>query len=248
MNQLTRIWRSSPGKKYVMAISGGALLLFVIGHLIGNLQVFLPPEAINRYGHFLQTNLEILWPARIALLILVLLHILSAIRLTVENRAARPVAYTQPARYGASYASRTMLMSGLVILAFIIYHLLHYTALVKAVNLTGVDFSTLRDGAGRHDVYAMLIYGFSQPLVACFYIVAMALLCLHLSHGFGAMFQSLGWKNSVYGLFLDRLGKAMALAIFIGYTSIPIAVMLGHGADYLARVARPTTVSAPRSQ
>ncbi len=233
MNLLIRFWRSSLGKKYIMAISGGALLLFVIGHLLGNLQIFLVPEAINRYGHFLQTNLEILWPARIGLLVLMVLHIVSAIRLSAENRAARPVAYANPTPYAAGYASRTMLMSGLIILAFIIYHLLHYTALVEAINFTGLDFSKLHDSQGRHDVYAMLVYGFSKPVVSLFYIVAMALLCLHLSHGVSAMFQSLGWKNHVYGPFLDRFAKVAAVAIFLGYTSIPVAVMLGHGKDYL---------------
>lgn len=236
MNLLIRLWHSSLGKKYLMAVSGAGLFVFVIGHLVGNLQIFLPPEAINRYGDFLQSNLEILWPARIGLLVLVGVHIVSAIRLSAENKAARPVGYANPTPYTAGYASRTMLMSGLIILAFILYHLLHYTVLVKAVNFTGVDFSTLHDAKGRHDVYAMLIYGFSKPVVALFYLVAMALLCLHLSHGVSAMFQSLGWKNHVYGPLLDRLARIAAIAIFVGYSSIPVAVTLGYGRAYLRDV------------
>lgn len=238
MNLLKRVWRSSLGKKYVMAISGAALLVFVIGHLIGNLQIFLPPEAINRYGHFLQSNLEILWPARIGLLVLVLTHIVTAIRVSAENKAARPVGYLSSKLYAASLGSRTMLMSGLVIFAFVVYHLLHYTVLVKALNLTGVDFSQLKDSQGRHDVYAMLIYGFSNPAVSLFYVVAMGLLCLHLSHGASAMFQSLGWKNHVYGPWIDGASKALAILIFVGYISIPVSVMLGHGREYLRDVEK----------
>src|SRR6059058_6470940 len=95
MNIVSGLCRSSLGKKYLMAVSGAFLFLFVIGHLAGNLQIFLGPEAINRYGHFLQSNPELIWPARIVLLLMVGLHIWSAIRLTVENRAARPQGYAQ---------------------------------------------------------------------------------------------------------------------------------------------------------
>src|SRR5256885_810051 len=93
MNLIARIWKSSLGKKYIMAVSGAGLFLFVIGHTVGNLQLFLGPEALNRYGHFLQSNLELLWPARIGLLALIFLHVASAVHLTVENKAARPIAY-----------------------------------------------------------------------------------------------------------------------------------------------------------
>ncbi len=210
-----------------MAITGMALFLFVAMHLLGNLQIFLGPEALNRYGHFLQSNPEIIWPARIALLFAVGLHVWSAIKLSAENKAARPIGYANnPTPLAASYASRTMLMSGLIIATFIIYHLLHYTAQVQTVNLTGKDFARLHDSAGRHDVFAMMVTGFRQPLVSGFYILAMALLCLHLSHGASAMFQSLGLKNKTYAPLLDYFAKVAALVIFIGYVSIPLAVLL----------------------
>src|SRR6266571_2399765 len=137
MNIATHILRSSLGKKYVMAVSGFVLFLFVLGHLAGNLQFFLGPEAINRYGHFLQSNPEVIWPARLILLLMVGLHIWSAVKLSVENRAARPVAYAQYQPVGSSYASRTMLMSGFIIFVFVVYHILHFTVQVKSVNLTG---------------------------------------------------------------------------------------------------------------
>src|SRR6266513_4986549 len=200
MSRSASPFKSSLGKKYLMAVSGALLFLFVIGHLAGNLQIFLGPEAINRYGHFLQSNVEFLWPVRIGLLVLIGLHIGSAIQLSAENKAARPVGYAgDPAAPAASYASRTMLMSGLIIAAFIIYHLLHYTLQAKSMNFTGQDFVAFRDAKGRHDVYRMMVTGFSSPPVSGFYILALGLLCLHLSHGVGAMFQSVGWKNDVCG-------------------------------------------------
>jgi succinate dehydrogenase / fumarate reductase cytochrome b subunit len=231
---ITNLFTSSVGKKFIMAITGLALFLFVVAHLAGNLQVFLGPLEINRYGDFLQSNLEIIWPARIGLLVMVGLHIWSAIKLSAENKAARPQAYAQHEVVAASYASRTMLMSGLIILAFIIYHLLHFTLQVPGVNLTGKDFTTLLDAKGRHDVFAMMVLGFERPLVAAFYVFAMFLLCLHLSHGLSAMFQSLGWKTPAYAPMIDCGARAVAWLIFAGYVSIPIAIYLGYGAGYLS--------------
>ncbi len=234
MSDRATVFQSSVGKKFVMAATGVLLFLFVVGHLVGNLQVFLGPESLNRYGDFLQNNAEFLWPVRLALVVFVLLHIWSAARLWAENKAARPVGYAgHPAPPAASYASRTMLMSGLIIAAFIIYHLLHYTLQVRAINLTGRDFVVLQDDKGRHDVYAMVVFGFEQPLVAGFYILAMALLCLHLSHGVYAMFQSLGVKCGYCPSFPKCLGKWAAILIFIGYISIPVAVLAGLGKGYV---------------
>jgi succinate dehydrogenase cytochrome b subunit len=227
MNIITNLFTSSLGKKFIMAITGLALFVFVVMHLLGNLQFFLGAEALNRYGHFLQSNPEIIWLARIGLLLMVALHVWSAIKLSAENKAARPIGYADaPAPVAASYASRTMLMSGLIIAAFIVYHLLHFTVQAQAINLTGKDFLTLHDAEGRHDVFGMMVTGFRQPLVSGFYIFAMALLCLHLSHGVSAMFQSVGWKNKACTPLLDRFAKVAALIIFIGYVSIPLAVLL----------------------
>ena len=210
-----------------MAGSGAALFLFVIAHLLGNLQIFLGPEQINRYGHFLQSTPELIWPARIALLVLVLVHIVSAIKLSQQNKAARPVAYQNYQVVAASYASRTMLMSGLIVLAFIIYHLLHFTVQVQYVNLTGKSFVDFTDPQQRHDVYKMMVVGFSNKLVSLFYVIGVGLLCLHLSHGVSSMFQSLGWKNKQYGSFLDKFARVISWALFLGYISIPIAILAG---------------------
>jgi len=243
MNLFSRIWNSSLGKKYIMAVTGCALFLFVLGHMVGNLQVFLGPEAINRYGAFLQGLGELLWVVRLSLLAIIVLHIVSAVRLTAENRAARAVGYTDYRPVGSSYASRTMMMSGLIIAAFIIYHLLHFTVQNQAINLTGKSFVDLHDAKGRHDVFAMMIAGFRQPIVSLFYIIAMALLCLHLSHGVSAMFQSLGWKKNYYKPLLDKGARLLAIAIFVGYTSIPIAILLGYGKNYAPGLTPGPTAS-----
>ena len=233
MNVLTRVWRSSLGKKYLMAISGCVVFLFVIAHMLGNLQIFIGPDAINRYANFLQSTPEIVWTERIVLLVLILVHIISAVQLSLENKAARPVPYSQADLLLATYASRTMLVSGIIVGLFIAYHLLHFTAQTTAINLTGQDFAQFHDAQGRHDVYKMMIVGFRQPLVAAFYIVGMALLCLHLRHGVQAMFQSLGWRKDAYAVLLDRVALTAAILIFLGYISMPVAILLGYGKEYL---------------
>ncbi len=230
MNLIKRLFNSSLGRKYLMAGSGLCLVLFVTGHMIGNLQIFAGRETINDYAQFLQASQELLWVVRLTLLGLVILHIWSATVLTIENRKARPRGYEgHPAPAASSYASRTMMMSGIIIAVFVVYHLLHYTALVQGINFTGQDFSalteTLRDGRERHDVFAMMIIGFRNPFVSAFYLVGVGLLCLHLSHGVRAMFQSLGLKNWQSGPVIDRAAPILAWLLFIGYASIPIAVL-----------------------
>jgi succinate dehydrogenase / fumarate reductase cytochrome b subunit len=229
MKWIAALFCSSLGKKYLMALSGVILVLFVLGHLAGNLQIFLGPEAINRYGHFLQSNPELIWPARLVLLAMVGLHIWSAVQVTRENRQARPTAYAEYQPLAASYASRTMLMSGLIVLAFVIYHLLHYTVQVEAINLTNQDFSGFVDDERRHDIFRMLVVGFSNGWVSLFYIISMGLLCLHLSHGMSSMFQSLGLRSRANGSLLDKAARALAALIFLGYVSIPVAILCGYG-------------------
>jgi|SRR5579884_763214 len=230
---VANLFTSSVGKKFIMAGSGLLLFIFVVVHLAGNLQVFLGPEVINRYGNFLQTNTEVLWPARIILLILVLLHIWAAIKLTIENRAARPQPYAQNEVVAASYASRTMIWSGFIVLAFIIYHLLHFTAQVPGINLTGQDFMKLEDAKHQHDIFAMMVIGFRSPIVAGFYIFSMFLLFAHLSHGVKAMFQSLGWQGPAYKGVIAKFAVIISWLIFLGYIAIPIAIYLGYGQGYL---------------
>jgi succinate dehydrogenase / fumarate reductase cytochrome b subunit len=234
MNIIHHLVTSTLGKKYIMAITGLALFGFVVGHMIGNLQIFLGRDAINTYAQLLHSSKELLWVVRLGLLVVVGLHIWSAVSLTADNRAARPMGYEgNPAPLAASYASRTMIMSGVIIVIFVVYHLLHFTVQVQAINLTGVAFQGLKellpDGSQRHDVYRMMILGFQNPIVSIFYLVGVGLLCLHLSHGIAAMLQSLGLKSRRSAAWVDRGAGMIAWVLFLGYASIPIAVLMGLG-------------------
>lgn len=223
MTIITRFFNSTLGKKYIMAITGFLLFGFVIVHMLGNLQIFIGPNALNEYAELLKSKAALLWGARLGLLAITALHIVTAIQLVLRNRAARPVKYgTGKAPVAASLTSRTAAISGTIILAFIIFHLLHYT-----VGVINPEFLTLRDSAGRHDVFAMVVAGFSSPIVSVFYLVAMGLLCMHLAHGVSSMFQSLGLKSGAYDMVIDRVAKGAAGAIFLGNCAIVIAVLAG---------------------
>ena len=222
MKILAFLFNSSLGRKYIMAVTGIGLFLFVIVHMLGNLQIFLGPVMINEYAAALKSRPWLLWPARIALLVVFLLHISAAIQLAIENRQARPVKYAQGKPVASSYAARTIVISGLIILGFIAFHLAHFT-------FTFVDpqFANLDDLMGRHDVYRMMVIGFSNPIVSAFYIISMGLLCLHLSHGIASTMQSLGLrsKKTVEGMRL--LALASAAIVFVGNCAIPIAILAG---------------------
>jgi succinate dehydrogenase / fumarate reductase, cytochrome b subunit len=143
-------------------------------------------------------------------------------RLAVLNRAARPVKYHHRKSMTTKWYSRSMAWTGLLIFAFVVYHLLHFT-----YGLVYPDYFELKDPMGRHDVYRMLVLGFQVPVVAISYIVAMALLCAHLAHGTPSWFQSLGWKHPKYDRLIEQGGKAFAWLLFLGYVSIPVAVWAG---------------------
>lgn len=211
-----------------MAGTGALLLLFVVGHLIGNLQVFGPPELINTYAHFLQSKPLMVWGARLGLLVLVALHVTTAVQLSLANKAARPVGYAGGDAYGSSWQSRYMLMSGLVIAAFIVYHLAHFTVRLPAINGVG-DFTKLTTelhGDKVPDVYAMMILGFQVWWVAAFYLVAQTLLFIHLSHGVASAFQSFGLRDHVWWPRIKCVALVASLAIFLGYVSIPAAIYM----------------------
>ncbi len=240
--------KSSLGKKYVMAGTGVLLFLFVVGHLVGNLQVFGPPELINNYAHFLQSKPLMVWGARIGLLVIIALHVTTAVQLTVANKAARPIGYSGGEAYGSTWQSRYMLMSGLVIMAFIIYHLAHFTVRLPGINGVG-DFTQLKTtlhGEPVPDVYAMMILGFQVWWVAAFYLVAQALLFIHLSHGLSSAFQSFGLRDHVWWPRLQFVTKAASIAIFIGYSLIPISIYLRIvGSEYAAAAKTTLVESAP---
>src|ERR1051326_475943 len=188
---ISNFYHSSVGKKMIVAVTGIVLILFVIGHLLGNLQIYLGPEWINGYSQHLHDLGPLLWLIRIFLLATVIIHIYVTIRLAIDNRRARPEAYIQKHNVKATFASRHMVMSGLIVLAFIIYHLAHFT-----VRVTDRRFALLKlDPSGHYDVYSMMVYGFQNPYVSAFYVIGLFLLTLHLSHGSSSFFQSLGFNN-----------------------------------------------------
>lgn len=221
MSIVANIFMSSVGRKILVAVTGLGLFLFVIIHMLGNLQIFLGPDSINHYAEFLKSKPSLLWAARMGLLLLVIVHITLGILLALENRRARPVRYAVGKPAASSLASRTILISGLMIFSFVVYHLLQFT-----LGATNPEYMELRDAQGRHDVYGMMVRGFSHPWVALFYVLSMALLCLHLSHGVSSTFQSLGIRKRTWNL-VDRFAKTAAVLIFIGNTSIPLAVLAG---------------------
>jgi succinate dehydrogenase / fumarate reductase cytochrome b subunit len=220
------------GQKYIVALTGLALTGFVLMHMAGNLLLFRGREALNAYALFLKERGALLWVARGGLLIVFVVHIWLGIRLTLRNRAARPTRYAYEDTVQASWASRTMIWSGLVILAFVIFHLMHYTfGLVAATAPNGQNFLTLNDhpsdpARGHHDVYAMTVYGFRVVPVAIAYIVAQLFLGLHLSHGVSSTFQSLGWNAPRWWRLIRGIGLAIALAVVIGNIAMPLAVMV----------------------
>ena len=227
MNLLSGLFNSSLGKKFLMALTGVALVMFVVVHMVGNLQFFLGREVLNHYAHVLKSNPEILWPSRIGLLSCVIIHITMAIWLTIENRTKRLTGYAVKDTGAASLASRTMIYSGTIIGAFIVYHLLHYTVLLQSINLTGHDFSVFRDVHGQPDVYRMIQIGFSNAAVSGFYLLGVGLLCFHLSHGIWAMLQTLGLVNETYRSIIECVSVIGAALLFIGYASIPVAILTG---------------------
>lgn len=222
MNILNRLFCSSLGKKYLLAITGATLLCFVVVHLLGNLQVFLGPGPLNAYAYFLQSKPGLVWSARVALLFIIGLHLYLAIRVSYENASARPVAYVCYEPIDASLASRTMLITGAMVACFIAYHLLHFT-----VKVTHPGFASLVDAQGHPDVYRMIVIGFSQTPISLLYIAGVGLLSYHLSHGISSLFQSLGLRNLTFTPVLDRLSAGFAIVYFLGNMSMPIAVLLG---------------------
>lgn len=221
---------TSVGGKVLVAITGLALTLFVIAHLLGNLLLLAGPEAINAYAAMLKGNKEILWAMRLGLLAVFVIHIVFSLGLNLRSRKARPVGYAYERTVQASVASRTMVLTGLVIFAFVLYHLAHYTlGIAGGATVDGktVNFLELHDPADlhKHDVYRMVVYGFRNPVVAAIYIVAQVLLILHLSHGVASALQTLGLNVPRSQRAFTRLGWAIALFVGGGNILLVLAVL-----------------------
>jgi succinate dehydrogenase / fumarate reductase, cytochrome b subunit len=215
MTRALAFYGTSIGKKVVMAITGLVLFGYVIGHVLGNLQVFMGASQLNEYAAMLKANATLLWGVRSVLLVSVILHIVAAVQLTRMNWRGRPESYYYKDVIQADYAARTMRWSGVIIAVFVIYHLLHLT--------TG----TVHPQFDAHDVYRNVIIGFRVWPVALFYTIAMIALAFHLWHGVWSMFQTLGLINPKSDKIIHRLAAIATLAIAIGFISIPMAVLAG---------------------
>ena len=223
---IREVWRSSVGKKVIVAITGFVLVLFVIGHMAGNLKAFEGADgdgaAIDHYAEWLRTVGEpvipyegLLWTVRVVLLTCFIVHIVGVVQLAKRNREARPAGYPAP-RIGRSFASRTMLVGGLFLLAFVIFHILHFT--------TGtIDPSAFADGA----VYHNLLEAFESPVFVVIYVAAVTVLGLHLYHGVWSSIQTAGWDRPNRNPTFRRLSAFIALAVAIGFAAVPLAFFTG---------------------
>ena len=221
MYRLPQLARTSVGSKVFVAVSGLFLIGFLIMHMLGNMTLLQGPEAMNDYAHWLQGH-PLLWVARIGLALIFAAHIAMALILTVANRKARPIRYRVRGSVRSGQVSRFILLTGLLVLAFLIYHLLHFTfGVVQPAN------ATLVDAEGRPDVYRMTVLGFQNPWVSGSYIVAMVVLWFHLLHGASSLVQTLGISHDAYNPLLRTGAVAVSTLIVVGNIAIPTAVWLG---------------------
>lgn len=215
MKKILGVYGTTIGKKVLMAVTGVVLFGFVVGHMVGNLQLYMGAEQLNHYAEFLQSKTALLWGVRLVLLFCVSVHILAAVQLWLRNRAARPVKYRVFNPPAVDYAARTMIWSGPIIAVFIVYHLLHFTV------------GTAHSEFVRGDVYRNVVVGFSDPLVAGVYILANILLAVHLYHGLWSLFQTLGWDHPQLSPLRRVVAVVFAALIGAGNVSMPLAVLAG---------------------
>ena len=215
VSRITRFYDSTIGKKAVMAVSGLILFGFLAAHMLGNLQVFLGREVMNHYAESLRANPSLLWAARLILLASVVLHIWSSIDLALLKKQARPGAYVKRGNVQASYASRTMMWSGPIIAAFVVFHLLHLTTGIVHPNFIPLD------------AYGNVVNGFESVPVSISYIIAMVLVGMHLSHGVWSMFQSIGFSHPRYTPLIKKFAAVFSWLLIAGFISVPVAVLAG---------------------
>ncbi len=222
MRRVINLYRTSVGKKFYMAVSGAVLILFLVAHMVGNLKVFMGADAFNHYAEFLREvgypvlpHMVGLWIFRIILLACVGLHMLSAWQVYVQSRSARGGKYEKEESLSFSYASRTMRWGGVIIAAFVIYHILDFT--------TGTVHPDFVPG----DAYRNVVIGFQNPLVSAAYAVALIMVTFHLYHGLWSAFQTVGANHPKYNPYRRPLALVLALLLFVGFMAVPVSVMAG---------------------
>ena len=216
-----RLFSDSIGRKAVMAVTGLLMVLFVVMHLLGNLSIFAGPDGINAYSEKLHSLGPVLWVFRIVMIVAVVLHVVLSIQITLENAAAKPQKYAVARSLKATFAGKNMIWTGVILGAFIGYHLLQFTFHVTPDVVVG------EDAQSRFDVYTMVVSSLVKPLIAVGYLVALVSLFLHLSHGIQSTFQTLGWSNAKLLPEYGRWGKVLSVLFLIGYGAIPVLVLVG---------------------
>ena len=222
MSSFAQFLRSTILSKVVMAVTGVILVLFLCGHMAGNLQMYLGQDRMNHYAETLQGMGALLWLIRFVLLLCLVLHVWTSIRLKFLNMEARPTAYVKKNWVKATLTSRTMLWTGALIGFFLLYHLLHFT-----VGTTNPGQFHITDPMGRHDVYSMVILGYKNVLISATYAIAVLLLGFHLNHAVASAFQTLGINHPRYNPFIHGLSVTVSVIVVLGFLSVPGGVLLG---------------------
>lgn len=235
-----------------MAFSGAALFAFVIAHMLGNWLIFLGPDAINSYAHKLHSAPELLWTARAGLLAMAAIHIYCAITLIIDNRKAKSTKYAVGKPVDTSWAARSMALTGLVVLSFIVFHIAHFTT--RHVDTSYRTMYASLNGEKVHDVYNMVVKGFQNPVVSGFYILSVGLLGAHLAHGVQSMFRSVGLSSPKIFPLLKKAALVFGIVIGVGMASVPLSVLSGivkertdivYHAKILTLANQPTLENAP---
>jgi succinate dehydrogenase / fumarate reductase cytochrome b subunit len=216
--------KSTVGRKLIMAITGSFMVVFVVIHLLGNSSVYIGPDGINSYAAKLHGLGPFVWIFRLVMLTLFSLHVIFGIQLTLENNAARPQQYAVRKTLRITFAGKTMIWTGLLIAAFLTYHLLHFT--IQVTN-PAISSQMNSDMTGRPDVYRMVVLSFQNSAIVGVYGLAMVGLGLHLSHGIQSFFQTFGLNTDRTMPVITRSGVLAALVLFAGYVAIPVIIVLG---------------------
>lgn len=221
MKKLIDFLISPIGGKVIMALSGAMILLFLLGHALGNLLIFSGQESLNAYAYWLQ-NSPLLWIFRLSMLLLLLLHVILAIRMFHQNKSARPTQYAADKNIQLTLSAKTMMVSGLLIFIFIFFHIAHLT--FGWVSTTSLE---IVESGKMIDVYSNVVSGFHQPLLTTFYVFSLLVIGLHLHHSIKSLFQTLGFHHENFHQMIDYIAPMLIILLTVAFISIPLAAYFG---------------------
>lgn len=222
MSRLLKLLESSVGQKVVAGATGLALVGFLVVHMAGNLQIFAGSDSLNKYAELLKSQAIVLWTARLGLLTLIVLHIAMTVRQVIRNRDQRSARYAKTDLRRTTRASRSMMLTGTLVLGFIIFHLLHFTG-----GLILPDAYSQTDSEGRHDVFAMVVAGFQNPIIVAIYVAGMLGLAVHLKHAISSSWQTLGLVKDGHDSKLRAASPFLAAVIIAGFLAVPLSIAFG---------------------